>query len=55
MSAESYSTAQADCRAFGQQEVATNGRDGFSCKPDATVSPTAVRLWMLIWVGCPTC
>lgn len=40
--------ALADCRAMGQWEVANNGWDGFGCKPDPTVGPTAERLWTVI-------
>jgi hypothetical protein len=49
------SNALSECTAQGQYEVAHNGWDGYSCKPDASVGPTAIRLWVIIWVGCPTC
>ena len=49
------SSALSQCQAFGQQEVATAGWDGYSCKLDPTVGPGAYRLWVIIWVGCPTC
>jgi hypothetical protein len=48
-------SALSQCQALGQQEVATNGWDGYSCKSDPTVSSDAIRLWVIIWVGCPTC
>jgi len=48
-------SALSQCQALGQQEVANNGWDGYSCKADPTVSPDAIRLWVIIWVGCPTC
>lgn len=40
--------ALASCQAQGQFEVATNGWDGFSCKPDGTVAPDAIQLWVII-------
>lgn len=49
------STALAQCQAQGQQMVANDGWDGYSCKPDPTVSPDAIQLWVIIWVGCTTC
>lgn len=47
--------ALAECQAQGKWEVANNGWDGYACHPDPAVSPTAVQLWVIIWVGCPTC
>lgn len=49
------SNATAECRALGQQKVASGDWDAYSCRPDSSVSPSAVRLWTGIWVGCPTC
>ena len=49
------SGATASCRALGQQEVANGDWDAFKCLPDTTVAPDAIRAWMGIWVGCPTC
>jgi hypothetical protein len=49
------SNAQAECRALGQQNVASAGWDTYSCRADPSVSPSAVQLWIGIWVGCPTC
>jgi hypothetical protein len=46
--------ALAECQAQGQMEVSQNGWDGYSCKPDSS-APGAERLWVIIWVGCPTC
>jgi hypothetical protein len=40
--------ALAQCRALGQWEVANNGWDGFGCKPDPAVGPTAIQLWVVI-------
>jgi hypothetical protein len=47
--------AAAECQAQGKYEVAVNGWDGYGCHPDPSVGPTAIRLWVVIWVGCPTC
>jgi hypothetical protein len=49
------SNANAECRALGQQKVASGDWDAYSCRPDPSVSPSAVRLWTGVWVGCPTC
>lgn len=49
------SNANAECRALGQQKVASGDWDAYSCRSDPSVSPSAVRLWTGIWVGCPTC
>jgi hypothetical protein len=49
------SNASAECRALGQQEVASGDWDAYSCRSDPSVSPSAVRLWTGVWVGCPTC
>ncbi len=42
------SDALAQCRALGRSEVANEGWDGFSCKPDPSVDPTAEQLWIII-------
>ena len=47
--------ANAECRALGQQKVASGDWDAYSCRSDPSVSPSAVRLWTGVWVGCPTC
>jgi hypothetical protein len=47
--------ATAECRAMGQQEVASGNWDAFSCRVDMPVGPSAIQLWVGIWVGCPTC
>jgi hypothetical protein len=49
------SNANAECRALGQQKVASGDWDAYSCRSDPSVSPSAVRLWTGVWVGCPTC
>jgi hypothetical protein len=46
--------ALAECQAKGQSEVSQDLWDGYSCKPDSS-APGAIRLWVIIWVGCPTC
>jgi len=47
--------AQAECRALGQQEVASGDWDGYSCRSDPSVSPSAIQLWVGVWIGCNTC
>jgi hypothetical protein len=47
--------ALAECKALGQQEVASGNWDAYSCRADPSVSPSAIQLWTGIWVGCPTC
>jgi hypothetical protein len=48
-------SALSECRALGQQEVASGNWDAFSCRVDTPVSPNAIQLWYGVWVGCPTC
>lgn len=47
--------ALAECQALGKQEVASGNWDAYSCRPDQAVSPSAVQLWVGIWIGCNTC
>jgi hypothetical protein len=47
--------ALAECQALGKQEVASGNWDAYSCRSDPSVSPSAIQLWVGIWVGCPTC
>ena len=46
--------AQAECTAMGKQEIA-GGVYAYGCRPDTPVAPSAIQLWLGIWVGCPTC
>ena len=47
--------AQSECTALGKQELATNDWAAYGCRSDPSVSPSAIRLWQGVWVGCPTC
>jgi hypothetical protein len=43
--------ALAECQAMGQQEVASGNWDAYACHPDISVSPSAIQLWVGIYVG----
>jgi hypothetical protein len=49
------SNALAECQAFGKQEVASGDWDGYSCRSDPSVAPSAIQAWMGVWIGCNTC
>jgi len=49
------SSALSECTAAGEQRVADKTADGYSCRSDPSVSPSAIQLWVGFWVGCPTC
>lgn len=48
-------SALSQCTTAGKQRVAEKQADGYSCRSDPSVSPSAIQLWVGFFIGCPTC